>query len=134
MSWPGEIVKQQEKVAHAGEPGAAAATEWQLFIGNKDVYGIGFRYIDYADILRVSYPPDLLLIERLEYGDAIGVPLALELHGEGTLPATQSRFMARFRRWWLRSTTAGRSFGGWRNTTLAPSMPACRNSACSSVA
>jgi phosphate transport system permease protein len=92
----GEIVKTQLKaiqsVAIQDTPEPAGQREWQLFIGNKDVYGLGFRYIDDGDIARVSYPPELVVIERLEYGDAIGVPLALELHGAGVLPATQAQF------------------------------------------
>jgi phosphate transport system permease protein len=84
----GELVKQQHN-APLGQH------EWQLFIGNKDVYGLGFRYIDNSEIVRVSYPPELMVIERLEYGDAIGVPLALELHGVGVLPATQAQFQDR---------------------------------------
>jgi phosphate transport system permease protein len=92
----GEIVKQQQKVTpilpkQPADDGAQH-TEWQLFIGNKDAYGMGFRYVDHADIARVSYPAELMVIERLEYGNAIGVPLALELHGQGTLAATDRRF------------------------------------------
>jgi phosphate transport system permease protein len=95
----GEIVKQQPKVMRTlskqSEDDDIRHTEWQLFLGNKDAYGMGFRYVDYADIARVSYPADLIVIERLEYGDAIGVPLALELHGQGPLAATDGRFTER---------------------------------------
>ena len=95
----GEIVKQQQKVTRilSKQPGDDGAnhTEWQLFIGNKDAYGIGFRYVDAADIVQVSYPAELIVLERLEYGNAIGVPLALELHGQETLAATDGRFGAR---------------------------------------
>src|SRR4030095_11969061 len=65
--------------------------------GTGHAYSSGFRYLDYADIVRISYPSDLLLIERLEYGDAIGIPVALEVSGEGTLPAADERFPTRFR-------------------------------------
>ena len=95
----GEIVKQQQKVTRTlskqSPDDGASHTEWQLFIGNKDAYGIGFRYVDYADIARVSYPADLIVIERLEYGNAIGVPLALDMHGQGRLAATDEQFAAR---------------------------------------
>jgi phosphate transport system permease protein len=43
----------------------------------------------------VSYPADLIVIERLEYGDAIGVPLALDIHGQERLAATDEGFTAR---------------------------------------
>jgi phosphate transport system permease protein len=95
----GEIVKQQQKVAPALSKrlpdDGASHTEWQLFIGNKDAYGMGFRYVDYANIARVSYPSDLMVIERLEYGNAIGVPLALDMHGQGKLEATARQFAER---------------------------------------
>lgn len=97
----GEIVKQQQKVTRTvskqSQDDGANQTEWQLFIGNKDAYGIGFRYVDYADIARVSYPADLIVIERLEYGDAIGVPLALNV-GQERLAATDEGFAARLHR------------------------------------
>jgi phosphate transport system permease protein len=51
--------------------------EWHLFVGNKDVYGFGFKYVDLADAERVSFPADLMMLERTEYGDAIGFPLTL---------------------------------------------------------
>jgi phosphate transport system permease protein len=85
----GELIKQQHNAQPLGQ------REWQLFIGNKDIYGLGFRYINDHEIVRASYPPELIVIERLEYGDAIGVPLALELHGEGMLPAMQAQFQDR---------------------------------------
>jgi phosphate transport system permease protein len=95
----GEVVKQQPKVmpplSQQPQHDGARHTEWQLFIGNKDAYGMGFRYVDYADIARLSYPADLMVIERLEYGDAIGVPLALALHGRGALAAADVRFAQR---------------------------------------
>jgi phosphate transport system permease protein len=91
----GEVVKQQRKTSrtppHAPD---AAATEWQLFVGNKDAYGLSFRFVDYADIVQVTYPPHLMVFERLEYGDAIGTPLALETPETGTIAAMEPRFAA----------------------------------------
>jgi phosphate transport system permease protein len=95
----GEIVKQQQKVARTlskqSPDDSTKDVEWQLFIGNKDAYGLGFRYLDYADMARVSYPSNLMVIERIEYGDAIGVPLALDIHGHGVLAASQAQFAER---------------------------------------
>ena len=96
----GEIVKQRPKTVRTLEQEASGTTarpiEWQLFFGNKDAYGASFRYIDYADIDQVTYPDDLMVIERLEYGDAIGTPIALEIHGGSPIPATAPKFQARF--------------------------------------
>jgi phosphate transport system permease protein len=89
----GKIVKVQQK-ATQGE-GTRDRREWQVMVGNKEVYGFGFTYLDYADIANVSYPADVMLIERLEYGDAIGLPVTLQIKGEGTLPATSAAFTGR---------------------------------------
>lgn len=99
----GEIVKQQQKLSHTLSASHTVReqdngqTELQLFIGNKDVYGLGFRYIDADDVARLHYPSDLMLIERLEYGDAIGIPVALNIQGEGVIAAHHERFYARLR-------------------------------------
>ncbi|MCZ7592677.1 MAG: hypothetical protein M5U15_11270 [Kiritimatiellae bacterium] len=63
---------------------AAPQREWRLQIGNKDVYGQGFRYIVTDDALRTDYPANALVLERMEYGPAIGIPLTLNLPNGGT--------------------------------------------------
>jgi phosphate transport system permease protein len=94
----GEVVKQQRKTPRTlvreqdGHGRDTDQTEWQLFIGNKDVYGIGFRYVDYDDIVRIRYPQGLMAIERLEYGDAIGVPVSLSIEGARVVPASDKQF------------------------------------------
>jgi phosphate transport system permease protein len=95
----GEIVKRQHRafrVVSEDKPAAAeGTTEWQLFLGNRDIYGFSFRYVDEDAITDSTYPRDLAVFERLEYGDAIGVPVSLEIKGEGVLAATDPRFEAR---------------------------------------
>jgi phosphate transport system permease protein len=98
----GEIVKQRQKVVRTlPSPSEEASqsrsqVEWQLFLGNKDAYGFSFLYIDQDDIAQVTNSPDIAVIERLEYGDAIGVPVALELRDGKTIPAGESEFQDRF--------------------------------------
>ncbi len=100
----GEIIKKRHKTLRTltresdGQTQDALPTEWQLFLGNKDAYGFSFRYFDFADIAQVTYPDEMVVIERLEYGDAIGQPVALEIQDEGTLAATDPRFKDRFHR------------------------------------
>lgn len=100
----GEIIKKRQKTLRtlnredASDVQNTLPTEWQLFLGNKDAYGFSFRYFDFADIERVTYPDEMMVIERLEYGDAIARPVALELQGEGPLSATDPRFKDRFHR------------------------------------
>ena len=98
----GEIVKQRQKIVRtlSSESGDASQSlsqaEWQLFLGNKDSYGLSFLYIDQDDIVQVTNPPDMIVIERLEYGDAIGVPVAVELRGGNTITATEPAFQEQF--------------------------------------
>ena len=44
----------------------------QLKVGNRDAYGLDFRWIDEADIERVERPTDAVVLERIEWGDAYG--------------------------------------------------------------
>ncbi len=65
----GEIVKRQQSKTVAG------GEEWQLFTGNRDAYGYSFKYVNAADVAKVDYPREIVVIERQEYGDAIGFPI-----------------------------------------------------------
>lgn len=89
----GEVVKVRQKLTQGD--GAEDRTEWQVMVGNKEAYGLSFVYVDRADMARVTSPPELMVIERLEYGDAIGVPVALEIKGEGILPVAAADFLTR---------------------------------------
>jgi len=89
----GKIVKIQQKATQGD--GTHDQSEWQVMVGNKEVYGFGFKYLDHADIANVSYPTDIMLIERLEYGDAMGIPVALQVKGQGTIPVTAVEFTSR---------------------------------------
>lgn len=82
----GVILEQQQKLSSANR------WEWKLFLANKDVYGLAFKFVDSADIQEVTYPSDILRIERMENGDAIGIPVALQLKGEDKITAGNSRF------------------------------------------
>lgn len=55
-----------------------ARRETQLFVGNRDAYGVSFTFFDDADLAAVSYPENLIYAERMEWGYAIFEPL--ELH------------------------------------------------------
>ncbi len=86
----GKLVKTQQKAAPADD--TRDHTEWQLMVGNKDAYGLSFFYLNRAEVAHVSYPAEVILLERLEYGAAIGVPLALEVKDEGAIPFADPQF------------------------------------------
>lgn len=67
--------------------------EIQIFRGNKDLNGESFLYVDSRDIISRSTEKDIMLIERLSYGPAIGYPVAIEADGKRT-ESTDSKFAA----------------------------------------
>ena len=44
----------------------------QLKIGNRDLYGLDFRWVDQADIVDEAFPADVLAFERREWGNFYG--------------------------------------------------------------
>ncbi len=62
----GEVIERQQV------PNEDGAHRLQLKIGNRDVYGLDFRWIDESDIETRSYPADAAVFERLEWGNAHG--------------------------------------------------------------
>ena len=83
----GELVKKQEKISpdRGTASSAAPPTEWQLYVGNKDVYGAAFVYLDQDVIASTNYPPEIMRLERMEYGNAIGYPVAVMTRVAGRL-------------------------------------------------
>jgi phosphate transport system permease protein len=86
----GVITRQQAKAKAEGE-------EWQLFVGNKDAYGMMFHYLDEADILSQREPEDILIAERMEYGDSVFYPLALHAEDGAVVEAGEPDFLGRLR-------------------------------------
>jgi len=88
----GEIVVERAKPIQGK---AAEQFEIQLFTGNKDVYGQGFRFVDKKDVVSQTLPIGAVKVERMEYGNAIGMPESLKLKGGESIPATDPRFRPR---------------------------------------
>lgn len=91
----GNILKKQERMGTRGS--ADPQHELQLFIGNKDIYGLGFRFIDEKDIVEIKYPKEIIEIERLEYGDALGLPKSLDIKGSGSITASDRQFASKLK-------------------------------------
>jgi phosphate transport system permease protein len=97
----GEVVKRQEKVAMDPKARAAALArgevpmEVQLYVGNKDAWGQNFVFLDEGAVSAVSYPREVLVMERVEYGDAIGEPLTLKNKDGSQIAASESAFFAK---------------------------------------
>lgn len=59
----------------------------QYKIGNRDLYGLDFRWIDEAEILGESRPAEIIVLERLEYGNFFGTLQEVRLGDLGTQTA-----------------------------------------------
>lgn len=97
----GEIAKEQDRIIQdiaereAAQAAGKKPQEWQLYVGNKDAFGANFVYIDRDAAAEVSYPRDLLKMERIEYGDALGFPTSIKFKDGTTLPSSDPSFFAR---------------------------------------
>jgi phosphate transport system permease protein len=80
------------------ERGKAIEKEWHLQVGNKEVYGQSFRYVAFSDAVAHEFPPDAIVIERMEYGHAVGIPIALELPDGRRVEADDAAFVVEFNR------------------------------------
>ena len=89
----GNILKKQERMGSTGS--ANPQQEIQIFIGNKDIYGLGFKFIDEKDIAEIKHPKEIMEIERLEYGDAIVIPQSLDVKGAPSITASDSAFASK---------------------------------------
>lgn len=89
----GEIVKTQERAVEiVGSDYSADQREYQLFVGNKDANGFTYKYVNFEEVAAVTYPEDVIIAERMEYGDAIFFPLSLQFKDGGTLAASDAGF------------------------------------------
>ncbi len=69
----------------------------QYKIANRDLYGLDFRWIDEAQIAAVSYPEELLVLERIEHGDFYGTLQQLQTARQEPLPATLDNLQQQLR-------------------------------------
>ncbi|MEM9236582.1 MAG: phosphate ABC transporter permease PstA [Verrucomicrobiota bacterium] len=70
--------------------------EIQVFRGNRHLFGETFVYLDRSQIVSRSEPEDLLLVERLEGGNAIGRAKVITFGDSGeSLEASETDFMDR---------------------------------------
>ena len=79
----GEILRRQEMPADdagAADP-APAALRLQIKTGNRDVYGLDFRWIPEAEIVSTTFPAEAAVLERVEWGDMLGVPTSFAVDG-----------------------------------------------------
>lgn len=52
---------------------AEGAVRLKVKRGNRDQYGLDFVWLNQSDIASISYPPDISVLERLEWGNYYGI-------------------------------------------------------------
>ncbi|HUF78808.1 MAG TPA: phosphate ABC transporter, permease protein PstA, partial [Thermoanaerobaculia bacterium] len=78
----GEVWERQEVPVALEEAAGSAGTRIRLKVGNRDVTGADFVWLDESRVGRSAHPADAVLLERLEWGNFYGFPRALRLGGE----------------------------------------------------
>lgn len=76
----GEIWEHETVAAPPQHP-ERALDRIRIKLGNRDVDGIDFAWIDRKEIARVTYPRDAVLLERLEWGNFYGTLEELRRNG-----------------------------------------------------
>jgi len=67
----GEIVAREPMPATEG--GEAQGYRIQLKVGNRDVYGLDYRWVPEASMASLAYPEDITVFERRAWGNLYGV-------------------------------------------------------------
>jgi phosphate transport system permease protein len=91
--WLGEIT-QREPIPKPGTPEHLKHDRVQMRVGNRDLLGFDFKWMDVSEIAGVDYPVDAAFIERREYGPLLGAPLRLLEGGRVTAEGTEAVWKA----------------------------------------
>ena len=79
----GEVWEREEIPVARSEVEGSAGTRIRLKVGNRDVTGTDFVWIDEPRVAAASHPADAVVLERREYGNFYGFVRALVRPGEG---------------------------------------------------
>jgi phosphate transport system permease protein len=93
----GEVV-DREAIPAPGTPEHLAVFRIQLKLGNRDITGVDFRWVDEAEIANTERPLDAVYVERREYGPFIGRPVRL-MDGDREVAAGSEAVIAALPDW-----------------------------------
>ena len=72
----GQVV-DREPIPQPGTPEHDKKKRLQLKVGNRDLLGYDFKWVDEDAIASIKEPPDAVYVERREYGPLLGTPVRL---------------------------------------------------------
>lgn len=67
-------------------------TRTRLKIGNRDIYGLDFRWVDNSNIKNISYPKNAIILERREWGNFHGYLKELNIDGKKVKASEQGAY------------------------------------------
>jgi phosphate transport system permease protein len=73
----GEMANR-EPIPNPGHPDHLRKHRIQLRLGNRDLLGFDFKWVDEADIVKREEPAGVYFVERREYGPLLGTPVLLK--------------------------------------------------------
>jgi phosphate transport system permease protein len=76
--------------------GEDAGSRIQLKIGNRDLYGLDFKWVNEDDIERITYPKDAVVLERREWGNFYGFLKEVRVGSGSAVSAQGSRLWDEF--------------------------------------
>ncbi len=85
----GEVWAEDQKAAPDGSGKHEIIDEFQLKVGNRDIFGYDFIWLAEPNIMHKSYPVEATTIERWEYGNFYGYIQAVQI-GDTTVSAAQT--------------------------------------------
>jgi phosphate transport system permease protein len=72
----------REEIPGTTDEAAGAATRIRLKVGNRDVDGVEFLWVDEREIVSRDHPPDAVVLERREWGNFYGSLIELRREDE----------------------------------------------------
>ena len=85
-------VLDREPIPRAEGAAASAGGRVQVRLGNRDLYGLDFRWIPESEIVSRRSPKDAVLVERQEYGPFHGYLRTVLVGGEPSAPGAAGVF------------------------------------------
>jgi phosphate transport system permease protein len=90
----GQVVEREAIPQPGAPPGTPVKYRIKIKLGNRDLYGVDFIWIDEAQIAQRETPPDVVVIERREWGNMYGFIKELKEGNQGFAQGPQAGWNA----------------------------------------
>ena len=90
----GEVTEREAIPTPGAAPGGPKQFRTQLKVGNRDLYGADFVWVDDSKIVKREIPADAVLIQRREWGNLYGIIVALKESGQPVAQGSDAGWLA----------------------------------------